>query len=152
MVLNGTDGDVRRSCMEQPPSKTGFNLGGQALIEGVLMRSPHFVAAAVRRADGSIETRVERFDSILLRWKWLRLPLLRGSVALVEMMMLGMRYLNWSAQLAMLDSEAPPRTANASAEPAHDGVPSFTTSTRAANGSSAKPVMPATTVQDTRSH
>lgn len=143
--------------MEQPPSKTGFNLGGQALIEGVLMRSPHFVAAAVRRADGSIETRVERFDSILLRWKWLRLPLLRGSVALVEMMMLGMRYLNWSAQQAMLDSEAPPHTANASAEPAsaglsHDGVPSATTSTHSANGCSAKPVMPATPVQDTRSH
>jgi hypothetical protein len=76
--------------------------------------------------------------------------------------MLGMRYLNWSAQLAMLDSEAPPQTANASAEPAsaestsaepaHDGVPSFTTSTHSANGSSAKPVMPATRVQDTRSH
>jgi uncharacterized protein YqhQ len=92
--------------MEQPARKTGFSLGGQALIEGVLMRSPHFVAAAVRRADGSIDTRVERFDSISAALEVVALPFLRGSVALVEMMILGMRYLNWSAQLAMMDSEA----------------------------------------------
>ncbi len=127
--------------MEQPPAKTGFNLGGQALIEGVLMRSPHFVAAAVRRADGSIDTRVERFDSILLRWKWLRLPFLRGSVALVEMMILGMRYLNWSAQLAMTDSEAPP-VAKAPDGAVHEAADAA--STRSANGSAATPVVPST--------
>jgi uncharacterized protein YqhQ len=138
--------------MEQPPAKTGFNLGGQALIEGVLMRSPHFVAAAVRRADGSIETRVERFDSILLRWKWLRVPFLRGSVALVEMMILGMRYLNWSAQLAMLDSEVPPQTTNALAETEEQGAPSTATSTQNASDSTSAAVMPLappSPVQDT---
>lgn len=109
-----------QSQPETPPSpesqsgaKTAFNLGGQALIEGVLMRSPNFVAAAVRRADGSIDTRVERFESILQRHKWLRLPFLRGSVALIEMMVLGMRYLNWSAQLAMLDSPPASKSQNA---------------------------------------
>ena len=138
--------------MEQPPSKTGFNLGGQALIEGVLMRSPHFVAAAVRRADGSIETRVERFDSILLRYKWLRVPLLRGSVALVEMMVLGMRYLNWSAQLAMLDSEVPPRTSSASKAP--PGAPSAGTSTHETDDFGESLVTPASsvTITDSRSH
>ena len=136
--------------MEQPPSKIGFNMGGQALIEGVLMRSPHFVGAAVRRADGSIETRVQRFDSILLRHKWLRLPFLRGSVALVEMMILGMRYLNWSAQLAMMDSEVPP-AAKAVDDAVHETAPSDVVSTHSANGSAANPAMPPTTrVPDSR--
>jgi uncharacterized protein YqhQ len=82
----------------QPPE---FGLGGQALIEGVMMRSPHFIAASVRLADGSIETRVEKFDSIAKRHRWMGLPFLRGTVALVEMMIVGMRFLNWSAQKAM---------------------------------------------------
>jgi uncharacterized protein YqhQ len=86
--------------------KPSFHLGGQALIEGVLMRSPHYVAAAVRRADGSIETRVEPFHSILTRHKWLQIPLLRGTIALFEMLLLGMRYLHWSSHIAMEDSNA----------------------------------------------
>lgn len=93
------------SQAEPPQGKPAFHLGGQALVEGVLMRSPHFVAASVRRADGSIETRVEPFTSILGRSRWLKLPLLRGTVALVEMMLLGTRFLRWSAQVA-LDDEA----------------------------------------------
>lgn len=81
-----------------------FSLGGQALVEGVMMRSPHFVGAAVRRADGEIEVRVERFDSVLTRSPLLRLPLVRGMVALIEMMLVGVRYLNWSGQVALQDS------------------------------------------------
>lgn len=85
-------------------AKPAFHLGGQALIEGVMMRSPHYVAAAVRRADGTIETRVEEFHSILQRHKWMQIPLLRGSVALIEMMVMGTRFLNWSGQVAMQDT------------------------------------------------
>ncbi|HEX8551296.1 MAG TPA: DUF1385 domain-containing protein [Abditibacteriaceae bacterium] len=81
--------------------KKPFSLGGQALIEGVMMRSPHYIAAAVRTADGEIITRVERFDSVLTRSKFLRLPVLRGVVALAEMMLVGVRYLNWSGQVAL---------------------------------------------------
>lgn len=68
---------------EQPmpaPEQLSFHLGEQALIEGVMMRSPHFVAASVRRADGSIETRVEPFHSVLEGRLWLRLPLLRATI------------------------------------------------------------------------
>ena len=92
--------------MEDASKKPSFHLGGQALIEGVLMRSPHYVAAAVRRADGSIETRVEPFQSILTRNKWLQIPLLRGTIALFEMLLLGMRYLHWSSDVAMEDSKS----------------------------------------------
>lgn len=86
-------------------SKKSFQLGGQALIEGVMMRSPHFISAAVRRKDGSIQTRVDAFRSLGQRYKILAVPLLRGIVALVEMMTVGMRYLNWSANLALEDEE-----------------------------------------------
>ena len=71
------------------------------------MRSPHFVGAAVRRADGEIEVRVERFDSVLTRSPLLRLPLVRGVVALVEMMLVGVRYLNWSGQMALQGNDKP---------------------------------------------
>jgi hypothetical protein len=92
--------------MKNTSPEPSFHLGGQALIEGVLMRSPHYVAAAVRRADGTIETRVEPFQSVLTRYKWLQIPLLRGTIALFEMMLLGMRFLHWSSHLALEDSAA----------------------------------------------
>ncbi len=83
-----------------------FQLGGQALIEGVMMRGPSHVGAAVRRADGSIQTRVEPFDSILKKKPFLNIFLLRGIFALVEMMKLGTGYLQWSSSLALEDEEA----------------------------------------------
>lgn len=85
--------------------KKPFQLGGQALVEGVMMRSPRFVAASVRRADGRIETRVEEFHSIFKKHKWLNVPFLRGTIALVEMLMLGSRYLKWSSDIALQDLE-----------------------------------------------
>ena len=90
----------------QAPEKPAFHLGGQALIEGVMMRSPHFIAASVRRADGQIETRVERFHSVLEKSKFYRLPFVRGVIALVEMMTVGSRFLRWSSDLVMQDEAA----------------------------------------------
>ncbi|PQV63009.1 putative conserved protein YqhQ [Abditibacterium utsteinense] len=87
---------------QKPP----FQLGGQALIEGVMMRGPRFVGAAVRRKDGSIETRVEEFTSILKKRPYLNLPLVRGIFALGEMMQLGTGYLNWSSNLALEDENS----------------------------------------------
>lgn len=86
--------------------KKQFQLGGQALVEGVMMRSPRFVAAAVRRADGSIETRIEEFTSILKKRPWLNIAILRGTIALVEMLILGSRYLKWSSDMALQDIDA----------------------------------------------
>ena len=67
------------------------------------MRGPTHVGAAVRRADGSIQSRVERFDSILKRRPFLNIPFARGIIALFEMLALGMGYLNWSSELALQD-------------------------------------------------
>jgi len=91
---------------EPSTKKPQFQLGGQALIEGVMMRGPSHVGAAVRRGDGSIETRVERFTSILKKRPYLNIFMLRGIFALIEMMALGMNYLNWSSSLALEDDNA----------------------------------------------
>ncbi len=84
-------------------AKTPFQLGGQALIEGVMMRGPTHVGAAVRRSNGQIQSRVEPFDSILKRKPFLNIPFVRGIIALFEMLALGMGYLNWSSELALQD-------------------------------------------------
>ena len=72
-------------------------LGGQAVIEGVMMRSPTQVAVAVRRPDGSLAFLEKRFESITRRVKPLGWPVLRGAVSLFETLSLGITALNFSA-------------------------------------------------------
>ena len=81
--------------------------GGQAIIKGVMMRSPRFFAVSCRRENGDITTRVERVP-IIKRPSFLRWPLFRGAMALVDAMNLGIRALLWSAGIAMEDT--PPST------------------------------------------
>jgi uncharacterized protein YqhQ len=81
-------------------------VGGQAVIEGVMMRSPTRVAVAVRRAHGTIAIMERRFESITRRVKVLGLPVIRGAVSLFETLYLGIGALNYSADEAARD-EAP---------------------------------------------
>lgn len=82
-----------------------------------MMRSPHFISAAVRRQNGDIETRVDPFLSLGQKFPFLAIPLIRGMVALIEMMMVGMRYLNWSGNLSLEDEQKEP------AEPGSSNMP-----------------------------
>ncbi|MHB0938402.1 MAG: DUF1385 domain-containing protein [Armatimonadota bacterium] len=75
--------------------------GGQAVIEGVMIRGKERVTTAVRLKDGSIIERREVADALLMRHKWLRLAFLRGTPALVDSLRLGYRTLTWSADLTM---------------------------------------------------
>jgi uncharacterized protein YqhQ len=87
--------------------KTMFNkIGGQAVVEGVMMRAPGRVATAVRRPDGSIVVRARPFRSVTERWRALRLPVLRGAVALIESLALGMGALLYSAEASVGEEEA----------------------------------------------
>lgn len=95
--------------MSQEPPPQQFQLGGQALIEGVMMRSPHYVGAAVRCPDGHIETRLEAFEPLIVQKKYLNIPLVRGVFGLFEMLALGMKYLQWSGNVA-LDEEGKSKT------------------------------------------
>lgn len=79
-------------------------IGGQALIEGVMMRSPHAFAAVVRRRDGSLHVWEEPMKD--LRKGALALPLVRGVAALVEALKLGSRALRFSAEAYERDLEA----------------------------------------------
>lgn len=82
-----------------------MQVGGQAVLEGVMMRAPGSVATAVRRSNGDIVVKHERYQSVVEKCKFLKLPVLRGAVGLIDMMYLGIKTLNYSAEIAMLDIE-----------------------------------------------
>ncbi|HNY28534.1 MAG TPA: DUF1385 domain-containing protein [Candidatus Sumerlaeota bacterium] len=77
-----------------------FAMGGQAVIEGVMMRGPQSYAVAVRKPQGGIVMRSHSFIPVVKRRKWLALPVVRGAVSLIEMMLLGYRTLEYSANVA----------------------------------------------------
>ncbi len=76
-------------------------IGGQAVIEGVMMRAPNSYAVAVRRQDGSIIAKSERLPK--LSEKYHRVPILRGGIVLIHSMTLGIKALNFSATVAFED-------------------------------------------------
>lgn len=84
--------------------------GGQAVLEGVMMRGPDRMAIAVRKPDGNIALQVQDVGSILKRYPILRLPVLRGVVALFETLGLGISALLYSAQQAAPEGEELSRT------------------------------------------
>lgn len=77
--------------------RESIRIGGQAVINGVMMRTKKFVATSIRKNDGSIKTRSRKFTSITEKNKVLGLPFIRGFIALFEMMILGMKELTWSS-------------------------------------------------------
>ena len=80
-------------------------VGGQAVIEGVMMRGFGKVATAVREPDGNINVQVKAVSSIADRFPILKLPILRGAVSLFESLLLGMKSLSFSAQAAGEEDE-----------------------------------------------
>lgn len=81
--------------------KLDLAVGGQAVIEGVMMRSPKAIATAVRNPEGRIVIRKKPFHSIVARYKWLNIPVFRGGVHLIETMGLGIDALMFSADQAV---------------------------------------------------
>lgn len=86
----------------EPEDRTQY--GGQAVVEGVMMRSRHFFAVACRRlSTGSIVTRVEPIPIRISGFSWLNKPFLRGTLALVDAFGLGYRTLVYTANLQLAD-------------------------------------------------
>lgn len=81
-------------------------VGGQAVIEGVMMRTPNAYAVAVRKADGTIVNIAARLPKWSDKYPLLKLPVLRGSAVLVQSLGLGIKALNYSANEAFADAEA----------------------------------------------
>jgi uncharacterized protein YqhQ len=80
-------------------------VGGQAVIEGVMMRTPNAYAIAVRKADGTIVNVAARLPKWSDKYPLLKLPVLRGSAVLVQSMGLGIKALNYSANEAFGDAQ-----------------------------------------------
>ncbi len=80
-------------------------VGGQAVIEGVMMRAPHSYAVAVRKADGEIVSKGERLPVLSDKYPVLKLPVLRGAAVLIHSMILGIKALNFSAGVAFDEAE-----------------------------------------------
>ncbi|WP_333638018.1 DUF1385 domain-containing protein [Tissierella praeacuta] len=74
------------------------SIGGQALIEGVMMRGPKDIAIAVRKSNKEIEIKKERLNTLGMKYKIFQLPFLRGVVGLIEALMFGTRALMYSAE------------------------------------------------------
>lgn len=94
-------------------------VGGQAVVEGVMMRSPSRIAVAVRRASGEITFMERPFESVTRRHKLLGLPVVRGAISLFETMFVGILALNFSADEAVKDE---PKKEGDKGEPAGLGA------------------------------
>ena len=72
-------------------------LGGQALIEGVMMKSPNYISIAVRKPNKKISLKIEKFNSLTKKYRILGWPFIRGVIILFEMLITGMKALTYSA-------------------------------------------------------
>lgn len=78
-----------------------INIGGQAVLEGVMMRAPRAIAIAVRKPSGEIVVKREPMPPLSERFPIVKLPILRGAVALFTSLVLGIKALNFSANEAI---------------------------------------------------
>ncbi|MFH2037661.1 MAG: DUF1385 domain-containing protein [Candidatus Zixiibacteriota bacterium] len=81
------------------------NVGGQAVIEGVMMRSKDRISTAVRIPSGEILVKSEEYTSMAKKNKFLGLPIIRGVVTFFEMLIIGIKTLNFSADIAVTEIE-----------------------------------------------
>ena len=87
------------------PSRT--YIGGQAVIEGVMMRSPKSFVVAVRQPDGQIAIREQPWNVLLAKLPFMRWPILRGALVLAESLHNGYSALKFSADHALPPDETP---------------------------------------------
>ena len=81
------------------------SIGGQAVMEGVMMRGPKESAVAVRKPDGEIIVDVKPVASILQKYKFLKLPIIRGVVSFFESLIIGTKALMFSAEFFDIEEE-----------------------------------------------
>ena len=83
------------------------SIGGQAVLEGVMMRGPKDIAVAVRKSDGEIVVDKKPVSSITAKYPFLKWPIIRGVVSFIESMVLGVKTLMFSAELYDTGEEDP---------------------------------------------
>jgi uncharacterized protein YqhQ len=86
--------------MSEADARKRLQVGGQAVIEGVMMRSPDCIATAVRTPEGAIVVQKEPFRSLVKRYRPLNIPVIRGAIAFVETFVIAIKSLSFSAEKA----------------------------------------------------
>jgi uncharacterized protein YqhQ len=88
-----------------PDGKQQIKVGGQAVIEGIMMRAPKTFTVVVRKPDGGLAVREDRWYSPMERWPILKKPFLRGCIVMYEALVNGIQALTYSAQEALGEDE-----------------------------------------------
>ena len=83
-------------------------IGGQAVLEGIMMRNGDKCAVAVRKSDGNVDVQVVEYRNGLKKNRFTKLPFIRGVVNFIDSMMLGIKSLNYSADLTMEEEDEDP--------------------------------------------
>jgi uncharacterized protein YqhQ len=97
---------ARSGCShKKAPLSADQSVGGQAVIEGVMMRSPRRIATAVRKPDKEILTKNDPYIALSKRHKLLNIPVFRGALSFFEMLVIGLKALNFSADIALEESQ-----------------------------------------------
>ena len=109
--------EMLRSCLPLEDDKRALlsedtTIGGQAVIEGVMMRAPRSIATAVRKPDSEILVRSDLYIALSKRYRILNTPILRGAVTFFETLVIGIRALNFSADVAIAEHEKAERGAH----------------------------------------
>jgi uncharacterized protein YqhQ len=87
-------------------------VGGQAVIEGVMMRGLTGYSVAVRQPDGGVAIRKDKLVSVTQKYPFLKFPVLRGSVVLIQSLILGIQALNYSASVSSAGEDGEPEMSN----------------------------------------
>ena len=95
----------KKSNLKEKTSTENLQVGGQAVIEGVMMRSSRYVAVAVRKSNGEIVLKRDPFISLTKKHRFLNFPIIRGAIALVETLYIGIKALTFSADVLAQEEE-----------------------------------------------
>jgi uncharacterized protein YqhQ len=93
--------------MAREKTKCITSIGGQALVEGILMLGPKKTSVAIRMPDGTISTEEMKVDSLRSKYQFLKLPILRGIAGMIDSLSMGYKALSMSVEKAGLDDEEP---------------------------------------------
>ena len=96
---------MRKGAVIKMAEKKFANVGGQAVMEGIMMKSPLKSVMAVRKENGEIVTEKVKFTSLREKYKFFSLPIVRGVAAFVESMIVGYKCISRSADIAGLEDE-----------------------------------------------
>jgi uncharacterized protein YqhQ len=97
---------LNQEVEEENEPSIDFAVGGQAVIEGVMMRSPNSITIAVRKQSGEIKVDKKPYQTLTQKYSWLNIPILRGVVNLFEMMIIGTNAINFSANESLEEPES----------------------------------------------